>query len=105
MIGAIRADDDALVYNISSFVVSAELRGLGIGRALWQRLWTDLRARYAALHPEKKLIVLLSTGKNNHMREYYERKGFRRLGPPPCISDPTLQSPWDMLYWKGMAII
>ena len=104
MIGAIRADDDALVYNISSYVVRAELRGTGIGRALWQRLWIDLRSLHAASHPDKQLLVSLSTGRKNPMRAYYERAGFRRLGPPPCISDPTLPSPWDTLYWKGMTV-
>ena len=104
MIGAIRADDDALCYNISSYVVRLELRGCGIGRTLWHRLWTDLRARHAAAHPDKPLLVSLCTGRKNPMRGYYERAGFRRLGPPACISDPTLPSPWDAILLKGMAV-
>lgn len=102
MIGAIRGDDEATCFNISSFVVRSDLRRGGIGRVLWQRVWDELRAQHAASHPGKELLVSLSTGRKNPMRGFYERAGFRRLGPPTCISDPTLESPWDTLYWKGI---
>ena len=93
MIGAVRADDEALGYNLYAYMVRVEFRSEGIGRALWQRLWTDLRARHAVAHQGKPILVSLCTGIRNPIRAFYEREGFRRLGPPACISDPTLQSP------------
>lgn len=96
MIGGFRGDDETRCLWISWFVVHRQFRGSGIGRALWERLWTEFRALHSANHPTKPLLVGLSTGKHNTMRRFYERAGFLRLRPPGCLN-----SPWDMLMFKG----
>ena len=98
MIGGIRGDDDARCYWIAWFLVSAECRGAGVGRALWERLWSGLRAQHAVTHPTKPLLVGLCTEFDNTMRRFYEHEGFVRAGPPEFLND---SSPWDMLYFKG----
>lgn len=103
MIAGFRADDEAKSFWIAMFLVRSEFRGRGIGRALWNRLWSELRAIHSAVHQEKDLLVGLATGRNNTMREFYHKVGFRRVGTTNATlrSEPTIKSLWDALYWRG----
>lgn len=98
MIGGLRGDDDARCFWIAWFIVRAGCRKGGIGRALWESLWTGFRSMHSSTHPTKPLLVGLCTEMGNTMRHFYERAGFLRAGPPAFLNDC---SPWDMLLFKG----
>lgn len=89
---ACREDDAGRVFWVSSFIVAEEWRGRGVGKALWERMWSLLQ--------REVLYLGLSTTFDHPMRPFYERYGFRVVGlqaPGTC----THTTAWDYSRWQG----
>ena len=86
MLTAYFVDDTQRTAWVSHVLVHSAHRGLGIGRALWERFWSDIENRAVdsvGLNVEPELPV----------RRLYETRMTEIKGPAQRL--------WDRLYWTG----
>ena len=86
VLAAYFVDDTLSTAWVSHVLVHSAHRGLGIGRALWERFWRDIESRALAcvgLNVEPELPV----------RRLYETRMRAIEGPAQHL--------WDRLYWTG----
>lgn len=91
VITAGRADDAGRAFWVSSFVVAPDWRNRGVGRALWERMWSVLQ--------REGWLLGLSTTLDHPMRPFYERYGFKVVGLQSGIG--ARNTAWDYSRWQG----
>ena len=85
---------------IAQFFVRPDCRGLGIGKALWERVLSRVRATGST---QSQPLLGLATFRTNPHRSFYERYGFRVLDDSP--NEPSGRSAWDEMAFGGESLI
>jgi GNAT superfamily N-acetyltransferase len=97
-LNATRADDSGTHIWISLFLVHPDFRRRGIGRAIWDKLWTTIKEKCGMGNCPLRLA--LATWTDYHIRHFYENYGFRHL--TTAMSSSSSETDWDGTKWMGV---
>ena len=92
-----RADDSGTHIWISLFLVHPDFRRRGIGRAIWDKLWTTIKEKCGVGNFPLRLAI--ATWTDYHIRHFYENYGFRHL--TTAMGSLSSETDWDGTKWMG----